>query len=138
MPLDITSQALAAATAALPADQAIFMLNLLRYRDEARYENGSDLPSCSGREAYFTRYVPAFAKVTQGQGIALQWLGAVGAVLVAGDAEGWDDVALIRYPDFATFRRMIGGADYQETAELHRLAALADWRLIATTETPLR
>jgi hypothetical protein len=31
------------------------MINMVRYREVAHYEAPSDLPSCSGREAYFQR-----------------------------------------------------------------------------------
>ena len=117
-------------------DGEVLMVNLLRYNDQARY-NDADQPSCSGREAYFTRYVPAFAKVTQDMGIAAQWVGTVQAALVAPADEAWDDVAIVRYPNFAVFRAMIKGADYQARAEPHRRAALADWRLLATTPLPL-
>ena len=121
-------------------DGEVLMRNLLRYTAQARYDQApydqSGQPPCSGREAYFTRYVPAFAEVTQGQGIAAQWIGTVQAALVAPADEAWDDVAIIRYPSFAAFRAMIEGADYQAKAAPHRRAALADWRLLATT--PLR
>ena len=117
-------------------DGEVLMLNLLRYNAEARYDQ-SGLPPCSGRDAYFTRYVPAFAEVTQGQGIAAQWIGTVQAALVAPGDEAWDDVAIIRYPSFAAFRAVIEGADYQAKAAPHRRAALADWRLLATTPLPL-
>ncbi len=117
-------------------DGEVLMVNLLRYNAEARYDGG-DQPPCSGREAYFTRYVPAFAEVTQGQGIAAQWVGSVHAALVGPVDEAWDDVAVVRYPSFAAFRAMIEGADYRTKADPHRRAALADWRLLATTAMPL-
>jgi hypothetical protein len=118
----------------LPEAEPIFMLNLLRYRDEAFYETGFDLAPCSGREAYFTRYVPAFANATEGYGIEPFWIGKVGSLLIAPPDEVWDDIAIIRYPDFATFRRMADSVEYHRDAEPHRLAALADWRLIASTQ----
>lgn len=121
----------------LPEAEPIFMLNLLRYRDQAFYETGNGFAPCSGREAYFTRYVPAFASATEGFGIELFWIGKVGSLLVAPPEEVWDDIAIIRYPDFATFRRMADSVEYHRDAEPHRLAALADWRLIASTQMPL-
>lgn len=117
-------------------DGEVLMVNLLRYNASAQYEGG-DQPPCSGREAYFARYVPAFAEVTRGQGIAAQWVGSIHAALVGPADEAWDDVAIVRYPSFAAFRTMIEGADYQAKADPHRRAALADWRLLATTPMPL-
>ncbi|MFK0334280.1 DUF1330 domain-containing protein [Rhizobium sp. NPDC090275] len=117
-----------------PEAEPIFMLNLLRYRDEAAYETDRGFAPCSGREAYFTRYIPAFAKATEGYGIEPFWIGKVGSLLIAPPEEVWDDIAIIRYPDFATFRRMADSAEYHRDAEPHRLAALADWRLVASTQ----
>ena len=116
-------------------DGEVLMLNLLRYNAQARYDEPGQ-PPCSGREAYFDRYVPAFAEVTRGLGIAAQWVGTVRAALVAPADEAWDDAAVVRYPSFAVFREVIEGADYQAKAEPHRRAALADWRLLATTPAP--
>lgn len=113
------------------------MLNLLRYRQEAFYQASTEAGACSGREAYYTRYVPAFRKLALSQGVLPKWLGSVGALLVGEDGEAWHDAAIVRYPDFTTFQRIVSSADYRRDAEPHRLAALADWRLIATTEVPL-
>jgi hypothetical protein len=135
--LHISTASLESAIANVPADQPVFMLNLLRYRDQALYRSDTGLPACSGREAYFTRYVPAFRKLAAGQGIAPHWLGSAKAVLVGAEDERWDDVALVRYPDFATFRRIASSAEYRCEAAPHRLAALTDSRLIATTEAQL-
>ncbi|MGI4796430.1 MAG: hypothetical protein ACRYF2_23300 [Janthinobacterium lividum] len=55
-------------------------------------------------------------------------------MLVAAEGKHWDDVSLVRYPDFASLCRMIESADYRREAEPHRVAALADWRFIAITE----
>ncbi|KQQ44826.1 hypothetical protein ASF69_09600 [Rhizobium sp. Leaf311] len=120
----------------LPAAEPIFMLNLLRYRNEAIYESDETYAPCTGREAYFTRYIPAFANATEGYGIEPFWIGKVGSLLVAPADELWDDIALIRYPDFATFRHMVDSKEYHRDAEPHRLAALADWRLVALTRMP--
>ena len=59
-PIEITLQALDAAERAIPAGQPVYMLNLLRYRAYARYEDGFDAAPCSGREAFHERYRPAF------------------------------------------------------------------------------
>ena len=117
-------------------DGEVLMLNLLRYNAQAQYDQ-SGQPPCSGREAYFTRYVPAFAEVTQGQRIAAQWIGTVQAALVAPRTRHGTMWRSSRYPSFAAFREMIEGADYQAKADPHRRAALADWRLLATTPLSL-
>ncbi len=131
---EITLQALLAAVGAIPADSPIYMVNLLRYREQADYGDSPTTAPCSGREAYFQRYVPAFAQVTTGDGIKAFWVGSVLAPLVAPPGEHWDDVAIVEYPSFAVFQRMIESPAYQSEAEPHRRAALADWRLIPTAK----
>ena len=133
---EINDSGVAAAGAAFDASEPVFMVNLLRYHARARYE-GDAFPPCTGREAYFTRYIPAFAEVTAGQGIAAEWVGSAKSVVVGPNGEEWDDVAIVRYPNISAFQRMIGSDAYRERADPHRRAALADWRLIATTRQPL-
>ena len=134
---ELAPQALLAAAAAIPADTPIYMVNLLRYREQAAYDDPATAAPCSGREAYFQRYVPAFAKVTAGEGITPFWVGNVLAQLVAPPGEHWDDVAIIEYPSFAVFQRLMENPAYHAEAEPHRRAALADWRLIPTTKAQL-
>lgn len=122
--------------AAIAEDAPIFMLNLLRYKAQADYGGASEMAPCSGREAYHERYVPAFGQLTQGEGIQLFWLGSVMARVVGPPDETWDEIALVRYPSFSTFRRLIESEEYKAQADPHRRAALEDWRLIATTQMP--
>ena len=134
---ELAPQALLAAAGAIAADTPIYMVNLLRYREQAEYGDQATAAPCTGREAYFQRYVPAFAKVTAGDGIKLFWVGQVLAPLVAPPGEHWDDVAIVEYPSFAVFQRMLESPAYHAEAEPHRRAALADWRLIPTAKLEL-
>lgn len=59
------------------------------------------------------------------------------ARLVAPPDEQWDDIAIVEYPNFAAFRRVVESSDYKTEATPHRKAALEDWRLIATTRMEL-
>lgn len=113
------------------------MVNLVRYYTQADYETGSDLPPCSGREAYFQRYAPAFNKVALGQDYGLFWVGNVQGVLVGSDGEAWDDIVIVRYASFAVLRRILESAAYAEQAAPHRRAALAGWKFIVTTQPEL-
>ena len=126
-----------AAAAAGQTDQPIFMLNLLRYNAQARYGDDAGFPPCSGREAYFQRYVPAFGALADGTGIRPSYIGTVLAGIVAPDGENWDDVAIVEYPSFDAFRTLVESDDYRSKADPHRVAALADWRLIATSKMDL-
>lgn len=134
---DLTPDVLEALSSAVPAGRPIFMVNLLRYNDQADYGADRDLPPCSGREAYFQRYVPAFGALAAGTGITPFWVGNVlGGVVVPAD-EDWDDVAIVEYPSFQVFRTLIESDGYKAEADPHRAAALADWRLIATSKAEL-
>ena len=128
MIFDISATALDLLANELPADAPIHMLNLLRFRVEG------------GREAYFQNYLPAFQAIVAEQGImgiSPIWLGSVAGHVAAPTTESWDAVAIIRYPSLGAFRSLVESEAYRERAGPHRLAALADWRLIAQTELVL-
>lgn len=121
---------LAAFTASIPADTPILMLNLLRYREQAAYPADSGQNPCSGREAYARYSRIALGKV-RGVGGDVQLLAAVQLALIAPAEEAWDELLLVRYPSKAAFLGMLADPEYQ-AATLHRTAALADSRLIAS------
>lgn len=121
---------LAAFAASIPADTPILMLNLLRYREQAAYPTDSGQNPCSGREAYARYSRIALGKV-RGVGGDVQLLAAVQLALIAPAEEAWDELLLVRYPSKAAFLGMLADPEYQ-AATLHRTAALADSRLIAS------
>ncbi len=135
--VEITPDAVSAAAAAMPGDSPIYMVNLLRYRERAEYGGRTEFAPCSGREAYYQRYVPVFRRLASPAGIKPFWLGAVRAALVAPAGEQWDDVGIVEYPSFAAFRRVVESPEYLAEASPHRKAALEDWRLIATAKVDL-
>ena len=57
--------------------------------------------------------------------------GAGRASVIAPEGETWDEVLLVQYPFGQAFLNMVQMPDYQ-AATVHRTAALADSRLIAT------
>jgi uncharacterized protein (DUF1330 family) len=108
----------------------VVMINLLRYRERATYPDGFEAEPCSGREAY-QRYGAVAASKVASVGGRMLWMGAVRASVIAPDGEEWDDAILVEYPSRAAFLRMVAMPDYRASA-VHRSAALADSRLIAT------
>ena len=134
--LEYTRTALDAAAKTL-GEGVVHMVNLVRYRDRAEYPAESELAPCSGREAYFGRYAPAFRKVAEAADYGVFWVGHVRAVLVGAEGEHWDDIVIVRYSSFATLRAIIESRRYEEEAAPHRRAALADWRFIVTTQPDL-
>lgn len=126
--IGLHTAAITAAARDIPAGQPVTMLNLLRSRPQAEYADGSILPPVSGREAYVTRYIPAFDLVAEPWGASRPvWLGHVTSHLVAPDAAAWDDIALIEYPSSDVFRAITTSDAYARDAHPHREAALQDW-----------
>jgi uncharacterized protein (DUF1330 family) len=111
-------------------DTPIVMINLLRYRDRADYPAGVDAAPCSGREAY-QRYGARVTPMVVETGGKILWFGNVAQVVIGPDAERWDDAVLVQYPSRKAFISMVSHPDYV-AASVHRTAALADSRLIAT------
>lgn len=62
-------------------------------------------------------------------------MAAAHMALIAPPGEHWDQLLLVRYPSAAAFLAMLADPEYQ-AATVHRSAALADSRLIATTPLP--
>lgn len=132
-----TLDAFQAGSEALGEQTHVYMVNLVRYRATADYDGKTDLPACTGREAYFQRYAPAFNQVAAGEEYSVFWVGNVRGVLVGTDNEAWDDIVIVRYSSFAALRRILENPAYEESAAPHRRAALADWKFIVATQPEL-
>ncbi|MBZ0332728.1 hypothetical protein MARI_09360 [Marinobacter sp. JH2] len=114
-----------------PKDQPVVMLNLLRFRDWAEYQDASE--ACSGRDAY-KRYMKEAAACVKAVGAEVIWSGRSVGSLIAPPEETWDQVLLVRYPSTDAFLAMIGDPDYKGVLK-HRTAALEDSRLVANVES---
>lgn len=124
------SESQARAAAALPDHQPIEMLNLIRCRaiaayDETDPERGRGL---SGRDAY-RRYFAELAPLFRDHGALLVWAGLPEMVVIGPEDESWDIGFVIRYPSAAGFRAMVADPRYAALAR-HRDAAAADTRVI--------
>lgn len=113
-------------------DGPVVMLNLLKFRDVARYPAGSPEPAMTGAEAY-ARYEHAFT-VTIGAVSQAEVLyrGPCEQVFIgiAGTPESdWDAVLLVRYPHRRNFLAMMADPTYR-AALVHRYAGLARTVLI--------
>ena len=119
-----------AVIAEVPQGVPVVMLNMLRFRETAAYPD--ERPAVSGRQAY-AKYSAVAVKIVEKVGGRLVWFGqAMGSVIGPPD-EDWDHIFLVRYPSIETFMEMIRSAAYRDIV-VHRSAALADSRLIATVE----
>lgn len=105
----------------------LYMLNLLKFKPRAEYADGRET-DLTGEQAYGI-YGAAVTKLIEGFGGGLVFAGRANA-LVIGDGElEWDSVAILRYPSFDHFTRMIGSPEYQ-ALHVHREAGLAHQLLI--------
>jgi len=138
---ELEAKSIAEAGAAMPQGKPVVMLNLLKFKLQAEYESGEGLPSCSGQEAYMTRYVPAFAKIAAAMGkdqaFRPVFLGAFLANLVAPAEETWDVAVMVEYDNFDVFRDIVESPEYQREADTHRRASLENWRLLSVLQQPL-
>ena len=104
------------------ADEPIFMVNLLKFRERAEYEDRRD-SELTGREAYQI-YATGVARVIKEVGGQLCF-GAKVARLMLGDVEElWDEVAIAMYPSRKAMLQMIQMPEYAEIS-VHRSAGLA-------------
>ncbi len=103
-------------------DGPIYMLNLLKFRDRAAYEDGreSDL---TGEQAYRI-YGQEVAKLLVEVGGAPMFSASVERLMLGEVEELWDSAAIAMYPSRKAMFRMINMSEYQEIA-VHRSAGLA-------------
>lgn len=109
----------------LPDEGPIQMLNLIRLRVQADYEDGR---TATGEEAYRnygSESGPVFRRV--GGRIVHSW---DPKITVIGPAEErWDIAFIAEYPNAAAFGEMVKDPDYRLSVK-HRQAAVADSRLV--------
>jgi hypothetical protein len=98
------------------ADGPIYMLNLMKYRAVADYDDGADAgPAVSGREAD-DRYSPT--DVFERIGAELVFVADVVRA-----SEDWDRVAVVRYPTRRSFVDMAARRDFQ-AKHVHKEAGM--------------
>ncbi|PPE73807.1 DUF1330 domain-containing protein [Solimonas fluminis] len=112
----------------IPMDTPVTMLNLLRFREQAAYPQGSGHAPCSGREAYGRYSLLAEKRVRAVGGQPVFLAEAIGRFIGPED-ERWDEVLLVRYPSMQAFLQMVANPDYRAET-VHRSAALEDSRLV--------
>jgi len=114
----------------LPRDTPIMMLNLVRFKKQASYDDGREMTGRAAYEAYGEQTAPIFSKL----GGEIIWRGEPQNVLIGPQDEHWDVAFIARYPNSSAFLAMVTDPDYK-LAVKHRQAAVADSRLIRMGET---
>jgi len=112
-------------------DKPIYMLNMLKFKDKAEYEDGRET-DLTGREAYAI-YGMEVAKLLARHGGAPMFSATVDRLMLGEVEELWDSVAIAMYPSRQAMLDMISSEDYQAIA-VHRSAGLAGQLNIETVD----
>ena len=115
---------------ALPRDEPIQMLNLIRLKKRADYpadhpDHGKDLTGLDAYRAYGRTTAPIFARLGGRQ----VWVGRPDVVVTGPEDERWDLAFIAEYPNAAAFLAMVTDPEYRQCVK-HRQAAVEDSRLI--------
>jgi uncharacterized protein (DUF1330 family) len=114
---------------ALPRDEPIEMLNLVRLRKTAAYpaDHPAAAEGLSGAAAY-ARYGAETTPILARVGGRVVWRAKMRLMLIGPDDEGWDLIFAVRYPTAGAFLAMVTDPEYRK-AVVHRQAAVLTSRL---------
>jgi len=115
----------------------VVMLNLLRLREIADYAATPQIAPeepISGAEA-FDRYIAHTLPYLEASGGSLLFVGEGGPFFIGPQAERWDRVMLVRQSSVQSFLAFASHEGYLAGFG-HRLAAVADSRLLPLVEMP--
>lgn len=103
-------------------DGPIYMLNLLKFKDQAEYADGrqTELTGAEAYAIYGTEVVGHLAKV----GGKPMFSASVERLMLGEVEELWDSAAIAMYPSRKAMMEMISSLDYQASS-VHRTAGLA-------------
>ncbi len=99
----------------------IYMLNLLKFKDQAAYADGRD-SDLSGAEAYAIYSREVVAHLAKVGGVPM-FSAQVERLMLGEVEELWDTAAIVMYPSRQAMLEMIQSPDYQASA-VHRQAGL--------------
>lgn len=103
-------------------DGPIFMVNLLKFKDKAEYEDGRET-DLTGRQAYGL-YGAAVAGILPDYGGRLFYISDVTFLSLGQVEDLWDEIAIAAYPDRGALLRMSMSEEWRAAA-VHRAAGLA-------------
>ena len=112
-------------------EKAIYMVNLLKFKDQASYPDGRDT-QLTGQEAYAI-YGQEVAKLLLKHGGAPMFSAPVERLMLGEVEELWDSIAIAMYPSRQAMVEMISSPEYQAIA-VHREAGLAGQLNIETVD----
>lgn len=108
-----------------PRQGPVHMLNLVRLRDRAKYDDGTVATGAEAYAEYGRLSAPVFARL----GGRIVWRGAMEQMLIGPLEEQWDHCFIAEYPSGAAFVALMKDPEYRQ-AVVHRTAGVSDSRLI--------
>ena len=102
-------------------DSPISMVNLLKYKEKAEYEDGR-VTELTGEEAYQI-YALEVAKLVEKTGGKILFGGEVSRLMLGEVEELWDTIAIAYYPSRKKMLEMMMSPEYAEIS-IHRTAGL--------------
>ena len=115
-------------------DAPISMVNLLKFKDKAEYEDGRET-DLTGKQAYSIYAIEVVNHLNK-VGAEIIFGGEVSRLMLGEVEDLWDSVAIARYPSRKAMLQMMMDKDYQESAK-HRSAGLEGQLNIETIEAGL-
>jgi len=111
----------------LPRDHTVDMLNLVKLKAKATYEDGRDATGAEAYAIYGRESAPIFQKV----GGKVIWSATPEFMVIGPPDEMWDVAFVARYPNAQAFFDMVFDPAYQAIV-FHRQAAVETSRLLRT------
>ena len=105
----------------------IYMLNLLKFREKAEYEDGRET-ELTGAQAYAI-YGKNTAEIVKDLGGSIVFGGVPRNMVIGQIDDMWDQVAIVEYPSMEAMGKMMKMPEYQ-AGHVHRHAGLAGQLLI--------
>ena len=115
----------------LGVEGPVTMVNLLKFRGNAAYEDGRD-PELSGAEAY-GRYAREMKKLVEASGGRFVFGADIAGLLLGAVEELWDQIGIVEYPSSRALVAIAASPEFQ-AIEIHRVAGLAGQLNITTRE----
>ena len=109
----------------LPREGRIHMLNLVRLKEMAVYEDGTTVTGSEAYGAYSRESGPIFQRL----GGRIVWSGSFELTLIGPADERWDLCFIAEYPSAEAFISMLRDESYRKAVR-HRQAAVETSRLI--------
>lgn len=103
----------------------VHMLNLVRFRAQAAYDDGTVATGAEAYASYGRESGPVFERLGGRQ----VWIGKPELMLIGPESEAWDIAFIAEYPSTDAFVAMLRDPEYRKAVR-HRQAAVADSRLI--------